>query len=125
MKKPCVVTFTSRSTKEMLADSGSKAWRLDAKRARKCDYLVCAWNAYGPIPRRAHSDRRHREGFLIAPITSIEPVTPLRRIIRFRQYAEISVAELWSRNQNPVWYSALDDLGIELDGLTFKDIPTS
>ncbi len=119
MNETCIVTFTSRSVSDMLADGGSKAWVLDPKRASESRYLVCAWNARGPLRADTAGKLGHGEGFLVAPITAIEPVPPNRFIIRFREFARIGVPKVWSGHQNPVWYVTLAELGIHLDELTF------
>ncbi len=44
MPQTAIVVFTARSLDEILRDGGSRDWRLDAERARDCEYLVCTQN---------------------------------------------------------------------------------
>ena len=122
MNDSCIVTFTSRSIAEMLIDGGSKRWVLDPKRARASRYLVCAFNGAGPFIEK-DDIRLHREAFLVAPVSGIESAGGNRYIIRFRQFARISVANVWTGHQNPVWYTSLENIGINSDDLTFTTAP--
>jgi hypothetical protein len=121
MNDSTILVFTSRSIEQMQDQGGSQAWVLDPRRARGCGYLVCAWNPTGEYAKNT-PDRQHREGFLIAPITSVDPTPeePGRYIIRFSEFARISIPNAWPlRQRNPVTYTTLHDLGINLEELSF------
>jgi hypothetical protein len=82
-------------------------------------YLVCAFNAAGPYVEK--DDRRHhREAFLVAPVSGVESSGANRYIIRFHQFACISVPDVWPGSQNPVWYTSLDNIGINSDNLNIS-----
>lgn len=122
MNDSAILVFTSRSVEQMQDQGGSQAWVLDPKRARGCGYLVCSWNPTGQYATNTQS-RKHREGFLVAPIASVDPTPeePGRYIIRFSECARISVPDAWPlRQRNPVTYTTLHDLGIDVAELTFE-----
>lgn len=125
MNDNCILVFTSRDIEMMKSEGGSLAWALDAKRARTCRYLVCTWNPRGEHAT-ARGARDHGQGFLVAPISAIEPAVlphdPKRSVICFTEYAEIQMPRLWNGQRNPVLYTTLNDLGIDPDALTFKPI---
>ena len=118
----CIVVFTSHTIEQMLAEGGSQAWKLGA-RASECQYLVCTWNSVGEYAR-ANTGLRHREAFLVAPIAGIEralpPRNPKRSIIRFTEFARISIPEIWNRQQNPIHYSSLNEVLIDVGRLEFR-----
>ena len=106
----------------MQDEGGSQAWVLDPKRARSSGYLVCSWNPTGEYAENTPS-REHREAYLVAPISSVDPTPdePGRYIIRFREFARVNVKNAWPhRQRNPVTYTTLHDLGIEVEDLTFE-----
>jgi len=125
MADDCIVVFTSRSFARMLADGGSQAWVLDPKRARECRYLVCAWNSTGEYAERSSYQRG--DAYLVAPITSIEAAAPPeasnRYIIRFREFAHVTVRAIWNGQRNPVWYTSLQALGIAVEDFKFEAAP--
>src|ERR1700681_470779 len=120
----CILVFTSRSVRQMRSQGGSQAWVLDPKRARRQPYLVTAWNSLGEHVRTT-GGRHHGQAFLVAPITGIErAATPLgaprRYVIQFEKYKRIEVPDVWPHGQrNPVFYTTLHDLGINLEELEF------
>lgn len=113
MNDRCIVVFTSRGISQMVEAGGSQAWTLDPKRARGCAYLICTWNPTGEFAR-SNEGRTHGEAFLIAPISAVElaPENPERYIIRFDEFARISIPNAWNGQRNPVWYASLSELGI-------------
>ncbi len=120
----CIAVLTSRNIERMLRDGGSQAWKIGSS-ARRCRYLVCIWNAQGEFAS-ANEPYDHGEAFLVAPIASIEPAAapePVgRSIIRFTSVARISVPQAWNAQRNPVWYTSLSDLGIEVTALKFEPV---
>jgi hypothetical protein len=121
----CVVVFTNRGVGRLLDEGGSQAWKLDPDRVRKLTYLVCVQNRNdGDWGRPTHEQG---EGFLIGKISSVEKSpeseTGHRYIIKFDEYAEISVPKLWEKLgglRNPVHY--LNDLEkyVDVDRLEWK-----
>lgn len=115
------MVFTSRDIDEMVRSGGSQAWKLghvtDARRARRCVYLVTAWHAHGPHTNNP-AYREHREGVLLARITGIEPADtevegPNRYIILFDRYEPISVKNAWpQRRRKEFRYGTLEQFGL-------------
>jgi hypothetical protein len=120
----CLTVFTSRNIDQMIAQGGSRAWKLDASRARTCRYLVCTWNATGEFVR-ASEGRRNGEAFLVAPISSIDTdrQEPGRYIVRFTEFARVSMQNIWPGVRNPVRYCSIQDVGFDPDRLTFEPVP--
>jgi hypothetical protein len=126
MKKPspsAVAVFTGKSLDHILEDGGSQSWKLDPHHAKRCEYLVCcrsdvSW-VEGPEPKGA--------SFLIGRVSGVEPSTETegRWLIKISDYAPVDIPEVWqrTRSRNPVHYSTLEDLGIDLDRLTFEPVP--
>jgi len=121
----CVMVFTSRSVEQMLEEGGSQAWKLGSA-ARMCKYLVCTWNPLGEYAR-PNAAIGHGEAFLVAPIAEIEraPENPRRFIIRFTEYARVSVPHAWNGQRNPFTYASLGQLGIDLQDLRFDQASTT
>lgn len=124
MGDSCILVFTSRTIERMATEGVSQAWVHDPKRARPYPYLVCAWNPAGPF---AESRRSHGEAFLVAQISSVEPApeAPDRYVLRFSKFARISVPNLWTGKRNPVYYTSLEELGINPDTLPFDAVSSA
>jgi hypothetical protein len=120
MPQAAIVVFTARSLDEILRDGGSRDWRLDADRARACKYLVCTQN-------RRNSDfgaptAPHGAAFLIGRISGVvrSPDDPARWLIEISEYIDYVIPNTWAKSGHlryPVWYTTLEDLGIDLSTL--------
>jgi hypothetical protein len=114
----CIVVFTNRGVGRLLEEGGSQAWRLDPDRVRKLTYVLCVQNRNdGDWGRPTHEQG---EGFLIGKISGVDVNTEDRAsnrfIIKFDEYAEVSLPNFWEALgglRNPVHY--LDDLEEYLD----------
>lgn len=125
-KENAVCVLTARGIETMLAEGGSQAWVLDAKRARKCEYVICVQN-------RALNDdwgtatAPHHAAFLVGRLKDVARSTEsgceFRWILRFSEYAEINVADAWPGNRNPILYTDLASFGIDVDTLKFNPMP--
>lgn len=123
----CIVVFTNRGIGRLLEEGGSQAWKLDPDRVRKLTYVVCVQNRNdGDWGRPTHDQGK---GFLIGRISGVEVNTEGRNnnryIIKFDEYAEISVPDLWERLgglRNPVRY--LDDLEryVDVDAVEWRRV---
>ncbi|WP_280442237.1 hypothetical protein [Nocardia brasiliensis] len=119
-----VVVFTGKSVEKILNEGGSQAWKLDAARAKKCEWLVCTQNAHN-YETFADGSEPHGSAFLIGRISRISPSTkpdeiPGRWKIEFSEYARVGVPDVWAGDRNPVRYTNLTALGISVDGLEFQ-----
>ncbi len=123
----CVVVFTNPGLGRLLEEGGSQAWKLNPDKVRKLTYVMCVQNRNdGDWGRPTHEQG---EGFLIGKISGVETNSEDREsnryIIKFDEYAEISVPKLWEKLgglRNPVHY--LNDLEkyVHVDGLEWKRI---
>lgn len=116
-----IAVFTFKGKDHILDDGGTSAWVLHPRRAAEFRYAVCT--------------RSHREGFegpepkgsafLVGKISGIvnAPNDPGRFLIRFSEYAEVAIPEVWQGWRNPVRYTTLEDLGIAVDDLEFQPMP--
>jgi len=120
-----LLVFTSQTVERMARWGGSQAWVVDAKRVRACQYLVCSWNSLGEFMQTPES-HQHREAFLVAKITSVEPSSDPKEAgrydIRFTEFARVTIPEVWPKKRNPVTYISLADLGINLSTATFEPV---
>ena len=126
--KTAVVVFTADTREKILREGGSGDWVVSAKKADSCEYIVCCrkpnWsNRKEGIPGRA--------AFLIGRVAGLRERPDsgndrdqMRYLIQMADYAELEKPGVWRDDvRNPVAYSTLDDLQIELRGLKFKPMP--
>ena len=115
-----IVVFTARPLEEILQDKGSRDWRLDAVRARRAEHLVCTQNQHNPDFRRPPAP--HGAAFLIARIADIAPSRDRpdeRWDIMIGEYTvpDRPIPGVWGKSGHlryPVWYTTLEELGIDL-----------
>jgi hypothetical protein len=128
MRHDAIVVFTAKSREEILAEGGSRDWRLDPVRARRAEFLVCTQNRHNT--GLAAPTAPHGQAFLIGRISAIvpSPQRPDRWLVNIRDYIACDIPNIWGRNGHlryPVWYTTLEDLGIELDHLpAFAPLPS-
>jgi hypothetical protein len=119
MTNKTLVVFTYRTLREIEQEGGSQAWKLNPGSARRCSYLVCTRN-------RHHEDagpESHHTAFLVGRISRIE-VSPERNdryIVRFSEFAEIDVPDVWPGGRNPIMYvDDINALGIDVAALDWQ-----
>jgi hypothetical protein len=128
MPHTAIVTFTAHPIDEILQLGGSGDWRLDATRARYFDYLVCTQNRGNTGFRRPVAP--HRAAFLIGRISEVvvSPERHDRWLIKISEYVECNLPNIWGKHGNlryPVWYTTLEQLGVDLDALPpFTPLPS-
>jgi hypothetical protein len=130
MSHSAIMVFTEHSLKRLLADGGSQAWVLDRGRARRCEYVVCAQNTHSPWGDAAEP---HGTAFLVGRISALVPAPDKdphkgldkkeRWMIRISEYARIDIPNAWPGLRNPVRYTTLEELRINLDTLNFQPVP--
>jgi hypothetical protein len=129
MPQTAIVTFTGRPIDEILEQGGSRDWRLDAERAKHFDYLVCTQNRHNPGFRAPTAP--HRAAFLIGRISCVvrSPERHERWLIKISEYIEYNIPNIWGKLGHlryPVWYTTLEELGIDLSMLPpFRPMPVS
>ena len=113
-------TFTENSLEDILDHGGDYDWVLDQDRAKKCQYLVCC----------SSQGANRKSSFLVGKISGVD-FTYTREssknsyLVRISEYAEISIPDSWPGNQNPVRYTSLEELNIDLASLKFQKISKS
>lgn len=120
-KAIAVLTFKSRE--HILSVGGTCSWALNRAHARNYEFAVCTRNAN---TRAAEGPEKHGTAFLIGRIADVvtSPENPDRWLLQFSEYAEVALPDTWGKGwRNPVRYTSLEDLGIELNELVFKPMP--
>lgn len=126
MSDECIVVFTGESHRRILHQGGSRAWALAPNRARKCRYLVCVQNLYHPGRDFSDVSETHGAVFMVGKISDVipDPEVPSsgRWQIRISEYALHTVMNAWKGWRNPVRYTTLEEMGINLEELTFRSV---
>ena len=117
-----IAVFTSENRAEILAVGGSVSWVVAEKQARRQEFLVCIRNAR-EVDFRDHEP--HGTAFLVGRISDLKPHGVDRKgmprwVIMLSEYAETDYPEAWGEWRNPVKYTSLEELGIDLKQLRFK-----
>ena len=124
-KTNAIFVLTSQSVTRILTVGGSREWVIDPKRALKRKYVVCVKNR-DPNDKGGASAMRHR-AFLVGRLKDLVPVKSdggkTRWILTFSEYAEIDVPDAWAGFRNPIFYSDLESLGIDVSTLKFEPMP--
>ena len=126
MNTQTLAVFTAKSVSTILNEGGTQAWVLDRANARRCSYAVLCRNTraeWGPPKDKAPES--HGSAFLVGRISDVVSATDreTRWKIVFDEYAEISIPGLWEGWRNPVKYTTLEKLGIDVEILDFKPMP--
>lgn len=119
-----VILFTAKSVERILQDGGTASWRLDRNHARRCLFAVCTRNAHAEW---AEGQEAHQSAFLVGKIRDVvvspEPGYEDRYLIRLAEYALVNIPEVWHGDRNPVKYSTLEEIGIDLSALNWVSMP--
>lgn len=122
-----IVVFTNRGVGRLLEEGGSQRWKLDPERVRKLTYILCVQNRNDGEWGRPTA--RQGEGFLVGKISTVEPSnedgTEGRYIIKFEEYAEVSVPDLWEKLgglRNPVHYVNDLETYVDVEKLEWKSV---
>lgn len=108
-----ILTFTTHDI-PFIKTNGDECWVINRERGESCKYLVCC-----------HSQKPNRgTAFCVGLLRNLRPMNTetgqQRYAIEISAYAEINVPNVWQGWQNPVHYTTLEVLGIDLDSLRFK-----
>ncbi len=133
MPQTAIVTFTAKPLAWILRDRGSGDWRLDLRRARQTEYLVCAQHRHNVNAGSAFGAPQapHRAAFLIGRISDVvpSPREPDRWVIKIKEYTECNIPNIWGKAgpmRYPVWYTTLEALGIDLSALpALEELPSA
>ncbi len=109
MPNKAIAVFTGRSIEHILSEGGSGSWKLDRSHAmRCCKYLVCCrsgveWVEGTGVGKNERSEKD-------------------RYAIHISEYAIIDIHDERGGWQNPVHYTSLAELGINLSHLNFEKL---
>jgi hypothetical protein len=120
-----IAVFTANSRDEILAVGGSASWVVAEKQARRREFLVCIRNARDVD---FHDHEPHGTAFLVGRISGlkahgIDKKGMQRFVIEINEYEVVDYPEAWGEWRNPVKYTTLEELGIDLKELKFKPVP--
>lgn len=120
-----VAVFTSWGKEEIISRGASGNWGVSSDRILQNRYVVVTRNRNSDW---CPDDYEHGTAFLVGRISGVvetEDVTKdgrPRYAIEFDAYAEIEIPDIWGKSRNPVWFTDLDTLGIDLNDLSFVDV---
>jgi len=124
-----IVVFTARSPERIIREGGSQAWVLKPARAKLCTWLVCTQNRHNPNHEFSDATEPHGCGFLLCKVSAVrkseERDDQTRWMIEISEFARINYSQLWDHGRNPVRYTTLAKLCINLDGVKFQAMPPS
>lgn len=126
MSDQTLVIFTKKSVSTILNDGGTSSWKLDRAHARRCVYAVLCRNTRAEgAPPKDEAPEPHGSAFLVGRVSDVVPSTSRegRWKVMFDEYAEVSIPNLWGGWRNPVKYTTLEALGIDIETLDFKPMP--
>jgi hypothetical protein len=120
-----IAVLTGKSLEHIFEDGGSQSWVLDKRHAKDCRYLVCCRSGVDWV----EGPELRGSAFLIGRISNVVPATNEKRdnrwLIKIREFARVDIPGVWQRWRNPVRYTNLTTLGIDLDNLNFEPMPES
>ena len=122
MTHSAIAIYTGKPTETILEEGGSQAWVLDRKNALKAEYGVLCFN---PNAEWSKGNVDHGAAFLIGKISRVSPspIEPERSIVLFDEYAEVNLPDIWGGWRNPIKYTSLEELGIDIAELSFQPMP--
>lgn len=127
MSDEAIAVFTARSPQRILREGGSQAWALNASRARKAQYLICVQNQHNPNRDFSDATEAHGSVMLVAKISDVIPAPEDpdggRWMICFDEFSYLEPLpysqDVWQGWRNPVRYTTLTEMGVDLDTLKF------
>jgi hypothetical protein len=118
--KDVVMVFTSKSLHTMREEGGSGNWAANKDRLRHAKWIVAARNQNSGWTQ---GDEGHKHAFLIGRVSGIKPAPAPeqnRFVIMFDQFSELNIPNAWTGSRNPVAYTDLKTLNIDVDKLDWK-----
>ena len=122
MTQSAIAIYTGKPTETILEEGGSQAWVLDRKNAQNAVYGVLCYNPYAEWSK---GNVNHGAAFFIGKISGVttSPIYPERSIVLFDEYAEVNLPDIWGGWRNPIKYTSLEELGIDIANLNFQPMP--
>ena len=120
MPHAAIAVFTGKPLETLLAHGGSGPWVGAEERVKRQEYLVC-------IRKTKPGTEDHGTAFLVGKIGGVRKHGFDRRgqqrwFFEISEYAVLRHPGQWEW-RNPVRYTTLEELGIELKKLKFKPAP--
>ncbi len=126
MSDECIAVLTVESPRRILHQGGSRAWKLAPNRGRKCRYLICVQNQNNLDRDFSDASEAHGAVFMVGKISDVipDPKYPSsgRWQICISEYSIHTVKDAWKGWQNPVKYTTLEEMGINLEALAFRSV---
>ena len=125
MPHSAIAVFTANSRDEILSVGGSVSWVMAKKQALRREFLVCIRNERA-VDFPDHEP--HGTAFLVGKISGLQPhgydkKGMQRWIILISEYAFVDYPDKWGEWRNPVKYTTLEELGIDLNDIDFQAMP--
>jgi hypothetical protein len=119
-----IAVLTRKSAREIIEAGGSGSWVLNPANAARQRYLVCCRNA---LSVEFDGEEPHKAAFLVGVIGELVPVGMTRwdqerYRISITECARVVQPGVWRNWRNPVRYTSLEDLGIDVDALEFTSL---
>jgi hypothetical protein len=114
-----IMTFTENDLETIKTKGGDFDWTVNRDKAGNCEYLVCC---------HSHGAKRGtaRTAFLVGLISEIVDseirADEGKAKICISEYAEINIPDVWGGWENPVHYTSLEELGINVSDLKFEKL---
>ncbi len=118
--------FTVEEPNLILRQGGTQSWKVSHRRARECEYeyVVCVQNQRVEDRAWCRPTEPHGTAFLIGHISEVVPSAEQGRfLVKIRDFAIISVPNVWQGWRFPIRYMPLADVGIDPDTLEFQPVP--
>lgn len=116
-----VAVFCGKSKEKIIREGGTQSWRLVPANAAQHEFVVCCRSGVDWV----EGNEERGSAFLVGRIAGVVRATDTtdeRYLIQMSEYAEVDVAHAWKGWRNPVKYTTLEELGIDLSGLAFEPI---
>lgn len=120
-----VVVLSSQTKNSILERCASGNWGVSSERILQNRYLVVARNQTSDVESE---DVEHGSAFLIGRISKVLETDETtkdgspRYAIAFDAYAEVNIPNVWGKSRNPVWFTDLGTLGIDVSEFEFIDV---
>ena len=120
MPHAAIAVFTGKKLETLLSQGGSGPWVGSSERVKQQEYLVC-------IRKATPGSELHGNAFFVGKISAVEAHGFDRRGQQ-RWFYKVSEFAVPTQNipwhwRNPVRYTTLEDLGIDLKKLEFTPAP--
>jgi hypothetical protein len=116
-----IQTFTGNSLEDILNHGGDYDWPVSESNAKAHQYLVCCHSV--GAKRGTGFIVGKISGVVVSAVKQLENKEQTRYRICISEYAEIDMPKSWPGHRNPVSYTTLAALGIELSSLKFRSVP--